>query len=157
MQSAWHDESCRRDIPKIDSNDSNSACCIHWHFKKAMFEVLMLAHHSVPHSFVLFPCNYTAGSNVMGIETTATYDPATQEFVISTPNNEVHHIISGSGVDCAFAPVVVTLHQVSSSLLSSLFFPSILIFHPTRHAGIQGVDRRSGPARQGGCVKIVDC
>lgn len=28
------------------------------------------------------------GSNVMGIETTAQYDPATREFVINTPNNE---------------------------------------------------------------------
>lgn len=38
------------------------------------------------------------GSNVMGIETTATYDPTTQEFVINTPSDSASkYWIGGAG------------------------------------------------------------
>jgi acyl-CoA oxidase len=52
------------------------------------------------------------GSNVMGIETTATYDPMTQEFVINTPNHEASKFwIGGTGqhgkVTVVFAQLTV--------------------------------------------------
>ena len=38
------------------------------------------------------------GSNVMGIETTATYDAASREFIINTPDNEASkYWIGGTG------------------------------------------------------------
>lgn len=41
------------------------------------------------------------GSNVMGIETTAHYDPATQEFIINTPNNAASKFWIGGAANTA--------------------------------------------------------
>mmetsp|Transcript_11803 Transcript_11803/g.32165 ORF Transcript_11803/g.32165 Transcript_11803/m.32165 type:complete len:632 (-) Transcript_11803:1268-3163(-) len=51
------------------------------------------------------------GSNVMGIETTATYDESAQEFVINTPNNEASKVwIGGAGQHGKLTVVFAQLH-----------------------------------------------
>jgi hypothetical protein len=54
------------------------------------------------------------GSNVMGIETTAEYDPSTQVFVINTPNDDASkYWIGGAaqhGKVCALLAVAAPVH-----------------------------------------------
>lgn len=50
------------------------------------------------------------GSNVMGIETTAVFDPRTREFVINTPSNEASkYWIGGAGQHCRHCAVFAQL------------------------------------------------
>ncbi|KAG2385645.1 hypothetical protein C9374_003460 [Naegleria lovaniensis] len=49
------------------------------------------------------------GSNVRGIETTATYDPKTQEFIVNTPNPKAMKTWIGGGQFCHYSVVFAQL------------------------------------------------
>lgn len=59
------------------------------------------------------------GSNVQGLETTATFDPKTDEFVIHSPTQTSSKV---STVYILRTPLVLSEYALSSYLCSSVFF-----------------------------------
>lgn len=92
------------------------------------------------------------GSNVLGIETTATYDPATQEFVINTPNNAASKFWIGGAAHTAkitacFANLIVNgrnegihVFVVPMRDASSKHLPGVRTADLGAKQGLNGVD-----------------
>jgi acyl-CoA oxidase len=95
------------------------------------------------------------GSNVRDLETTATYDPATQEFVLHTPSDSAHKILIGNAacdgrMMAVFAQLVVAgaAHGVHALLvpirdLHGTALPGVRIADSGHKEGLNGVDNGS--------------